>query len=437
MKDVAASGRAVELIEKIKELIEAVNRRTKLECKKVVEATAAGNFDLSADDVLILRVVLILGGRVTLKRLVNALTERRGESVYSSTVSTAMSRFKKNGLIVEEENQGDRRQPFNLLTPKGEQLARRLEEIDATVLGNVIGCLQLDDAVAADLTQRVSRASERIRDQLEQLRKQSKPSVAGVYDFILGGNWNTVVDRMFVEGNNIPPQRRDSARSNRAFLQRAVHFIAQERRVTQFIDIGSGFPTNCNTHEVVLNLHLDVPVKIVYVDHDPEVVRASRSILGEARDQRVADSVRVVQEDFRFVKNWLAEDRFQNIDLTKPVAIFMVALLHFFPHDSELRDILQFLKQRLARGSFLAISHASPNEVNPETQQALVASYRNQVSDLRLRSRIELEVLLDGFELEDPGIVFISDWKRELPDLLGGKYIPPANASLIACVAKV
>jgi DNA-binding MarR family transcriptional regulator len=437
MNDFAAIGKAANLVEKVKGLIDAVNRRTRAECERVVEATASGSFDLSADEVMVLRTIRALGGRVTLKQLVNTLAATKGEGVHSSTVSTTMTRFKKNHLIQEEDNENDRRQPFNQFTPTGDQLARRLDEVDAMVLRNVIGCLQLDDALAADLTQRVGRASQRILEQLQQLQQQSKPSIAGVYDYVLGGTWNTVVDRMFVEGNNIPPQRRQSARANRAFLQRAVHFLAVEKGITQFIDIGSGFPTNRNTHQVAFDLKLNAPPHVTYVDNDPEVVRASRILLSDAKDDRVAENVRVAQEDLRFVKTWLAPDRFQNIDLKKPVAVLLVAVLHFMTDDSELGDILQFLKQRLAPGSYLAISHAAPGEVNKDSQQALVASYRSQVSDVKLRTREELKELLQGFELQDPGLVFISDWKPDIRNMLSkDEYISPENCSLLACVAK-
>src|ERR1039458_5373935 len=162
MNDFTATGRSADLAEKARDLINIVNRRTKAERQKVIEATASGSFDLSADEAMVLCTMRALPGKVTLKRLVSTLVTIKGEGVYSSTVSTTLTRFKKNGLLLQEDNENDRRQPLNYLTPKGEELARRLDEVDAMVLRNVITCLQLDEALAANLTQRVGRATERI-----------------------------------------------------------------------------------------------------------------------------------------------------------------------------------------------------------------------------------------------------------------------------------
>ena len=425
MNELHTSGKAGDLINRIRDLIEIINRQTKAESQKVIEGTVLGNLDLSADEVLVIRTIRALRGKVPLKRVVEKLAEVKDEPVHSSTVSAIMTRLETNGLLSREANEVDKRQPLNGLTPQGEELARRLDEVTQMVLKNVIDSLQLDDALVDDLNQRVDRACERIKEQL-----QSKPSVAGVYDYALGGIFNTASDRKWVEdGVKINPRLREAAKANRAFLQRAVHFLAKEKNISQFIDIGSGFPTNRNTHEVALDLN---PLALItYLDNDSEVVRASRSLLHDV------ENVRVTQQDVKFIKRWLPPDRFQNIDLSKPVGILLVAVLHFVTDDSEVRDILNFLKGRLARGSYLVVSHSTSDGRNMQVMQSLVANYQRQVNDVRLRTQAEISSFLQGFELIEPGLVPISKWKPELPDSLAGKQVDPEDSRLLACVAKL
>src|SRR4051794_17417072 len=109
MNDFVTGRRDADLAEKVKDLIKIVNRHTKAERQKVIEATASGSFDLSADEVMVLCALRTLRGKVTLKKLVSTLVTIKGEGVYSSTVSTTMSRFKKNGLLLQEDNERDRR----------------------------------------------------------------------------------------------------------------------------------------------------------------------------------------------------------------------------------------------------------------------------------------------------------------------------------------
>src|SRR6266568_1318134 len=126
MNESTMTGKAAELLERIKYLIETVNRRTKAECRKAIETIASGKFDLSAEDATVLRTVYALPGKVPLKRVVKGLAAIKDEPVHSSTVSAIMTRLKKHGLLSEEDNENDMRQPLNYLTSQGEELARRL-----------------------------------------------------------------------------------------------------------------------------------------------------------------------------------------------------------------------------------------------------------------------------------------------------------------------
>jgi DNA-binding MarR family transcriptional regulator/trans-aconitate methyltransferase len=409
------------LIDRIKDLISLVDRQIKAKRREVVSQSFPEPVDFSADDFITLQAIHALRSKVPLNRVVQRLVEIRDEPVHSSTVSATMKRLGNHGLLRSETNENDRRQPLNTLTPRGEGLARRLDEVEKVVLKELVDSLQLDEASVADLSIRVEMAYPLIT--------QPKPTIAGVYDYILGGISNMAVDRKWVN-EKVPPQLCDAAKANRAFLQRAVYFLAKEKGITQFLDIGSGFPTNRNTHEVALEIN---PLaNVTYVDNDPDVVRASRNLLHEA------ENVRVVQKDLKFIRSWLLLDRFQNIDLTKPVGLLMVAVLHFLPDDSEVRDILNFLKKSLAPGSYLVISHSTSEGKHNQVLQTLAKDYKSQVSDAALRSRKAITDLLQGFELVDPELVLISKWKPNLPDMLGGsKQVDPEDSPLLACVAKI
>jgi DNA-binding MarR family transcriptional regulator len=421
MNDSVTKTKAEVLIHRIKDLIHLVDRELKAKCRTVIEKSFPETSDFTADDVMTLRVIHELREKVPLKRVVERLAETRNEPVHSSIVSATMTRFWELDLLLREPNKNDKRQPLNALSPRGEELARRFDYVDNEVLKDIANSLELDETSVADLSQRVERA--------HNLITQPKPSIAGVYDYVLGGISNTAVDRKWVD-EKVPAQLRDAAKANRAFLQRAVHYLAKEEGITQFLDIGSGFPTNRNTHEVALEIN---PLaNVTYVDNDPDVVRASRNLLHEA------ENVRVVQNDLKFIRSWLVSDRFQNIDLAKPVGVLMVAVLHFLTDDSEVRDILNFLKQKLAPGSYLVISHSTSAGKNKQVFQTLVADYKSQVSDAALRSPEIIADLLQGFELVEPRLVPISEWKPTLPDMLGNiRQLDSDDPPLLACVAKI
>ena len=336
-----------------------------------------------------------------------------------------MTRFESQGLLVRADNPNDKRQPLNTLSAEGEELARRLDEADQVVLKNIMDSLRLDDALVVALGQRVALAYERIKQLL-----QAKPTIAGVYDYALGGFSYADFDRRWVDDKlKDQPRLLDAAKANRAFLQRAVHWLARKQHITQFLDIGSGFPTNRNTHEVAFEISPQICT--TYVDSDPDVVWRSSNLLHET------PNVEVAQQDLRFIKRWLASERFHNLDLTKPVGVLLVAVLHFLTEDSEVRDILGFLRKKLVPGSYLVISHSVAKGKHKEFIQSLIRDYNRQVTNAGLRTPETIADLLSGFEIVDPpGLVPISEWMPELPDMLRGTRIPPDYSPLVACVAK-
>ncbi|MBA2471701.1 MAG: hypothetical protein DLM61_10185 [Pseudonocardiales bacterium] len=233
------------------------------------------------------------------------------------------------------------------------------------------------------------------------------PSIARVYDYYLGGSHNFVVDRQMArQAIELWPELPVIMQANRAFLRRAVRYLVRAG-VTQFLDIGSGIPTEGNVHEVAQAAAPET--RVVYVDIDPVAVQHSRDILtGNPR----AD---VVQADLRDVAAIFDDPRTRRLlDPTQPIGVLMVAILHFVPNEADPASIVAQYRKMMAPGSYLAVSHAShvgrPDQVGPLTDL-----YRHAAAPLTMRSRPEIEALLGGFELVAPGVVFMPLWHPDSP----------------------
>lgn len=228
-----------------------------------------------------------------------------------------------------------------------------------------------------------------------------------MYDYYLGGSHNFAVDReVAVKAVEAWPDLPRVMQANRAFLRRAVRFLV-EQGVRQFLDIGSGIPTVGNVHEVARDAAPDT--QVVYVDTDPIAVAHSRAIL--AGDEHAT----VVEADGR--------DPDAVLDLAagtgrlhpdRPVGLLMVALLHFVPDEQDPAGMIAGYRDRLASGSLLVVSHAS-NEGERQFPE-LMEIYRRTPTPVRLRDKAEVTRLFDGFELLDPGVVFLPAWRPEYPE---------------------
>ena len=233
------------------------------------------------------------------------------------------------------------------------------------------------------------------------------PSIARVYDYYLGGSHNFAVDRrMARRAIELWPELPVIMQANRAFLRRAVRYLVKAG-ITQFLDIGSGIPTEGNVHEIAQAAAPET--RVVYVDIDPVAVAHSRAILS---GNPLAD---VVQADLRDVAAILDDPRTKRLlDPTEPIGVLMVAILHFVPDDDEPAGIVAQYHKMTALGSYLAVSHAShvgrPDQVGP-----LSALYRRTAAPLTMRSRLEIEGLLGGFELVRPGVVLMPLWHPDSP----------------------
>ena len=235
-----------------------------------------------------------------------------------------------------------------------------------------------------------------------------RPSAARVYDYFLGGAHNFAVDRALAgQIAAMTPNIGETMRSNRVFLRRAVRYLA-DRGVRQFIDIGSGIPTAGNVHEIALAAAPDASV--VYVDIDPVAVEHSRAILAEV------DRTGVICADVRDVDRLLGEaDRLGLLDLGRPVAVLLAGVLHFVPDGDQPAAIVAALREAMAPGSYLLVSHATADGQPAEVVEAQRLSARTG-TEIALRTRAEITAYFAGLTLVDPGLVFIPQWRPDPDD---------------------
>jgi SAM-dependent methyltransferase len=237
-----------------------------------------------------------------------------------------------------------------------------------------------------------------------------RPSVARMYDYYLGGSHNFAADRVAARAMvEAVPEAPLMAQANRAFLRRVVQFLA-ESGVRQFLDIGSGIPTVGNVHEIAQRI--DPRCRVVYVDIDPVAVAHSREILAGN------DRATVIQEDLRRPAEILAHPEVTRLlDFDRPVAVMIVAVLHFVSDADRPEEILRTLRATLAPGSYLVMSQASDDDRGETGERAEAERvYRRTDNQLWIRGRAELSALFAGFELVDPGVVWVPQWRPESPE---------------------
>jgi hypothetical protein len=235
-----------------------------------------------------------------------------------------------------------------------------------------------------------------------------RANVARVYDYLLGGSHNFLTDqdagRALIA---VEPDVRVFARANRAFLGRAVRFLAASG-IRQFLDIGSGIPTEGNVHEVAQQA--DPDARVAYVDVDPVAVAHSKAIL--AGNQNAA----AIEADLRQPGKILADEAAGRlIDFGRPAGLLLSMVLHFVTDAEDPWQIVATLRDALAPGSYLVLGHAAA-EGNPVVGQAAAKVYNRSVStEVHVRSRAEILRFFDGFDLVDPGLVSIPQWRPDSP----------------------
>ncbi|MEU5089255.1 SAM-dependent methyltransferase [Streptomyces sp. NPDC021356] len=236
----------------------------------------------------------------------------------------------------------------------------------------------------------------------------SVPSVARIYDYYLGGSHNFEIDREAARrAMEFMPGLPKIMQANRAFMRRAVRFALDEG-ITQFLDVGSGIPTFGNVHEVAQSARPGA--RVVYVDHDPVAVTHSQSVLADNDD---AD---VVAADLRKPHEILASPQLQRlIDLNRPVALLLVAILHFVEDTDDPYTAVAELRDALAPGSLLILTHASYEGIPlpPERSEGAVDVYKGIRNPLIMRSRDEIARFFEGYDMVEPGLVPMARWRPQ------------------------
>ncbi|MGP9017173.1 SAM-dependent methyltransferase [Streptomyces sp. BR1] len=236
----------------------------------------------------------------------------------------------------------------------------------------------------------------------------SVPSVSRIYDYYLGGSHNFEVDREAArKAMQFIPGLPKVMQANRAFMRRAVRFALDEG-ITQFLDIGSGIPTFGNVHEVAQRA--DPQARVVYVDHDPVAVAHSRAVL--EGNERAG----IVAADLRKPRDILASPEVRRLlDLDQPVALLLVAVLHFLEDEDDPYAAVAELRDTLAPGSMLVLTHAAYEGIPLSEERAggAVGVYRNIRNPLVMRTSTEIARFFDGFELVAPGVVQMPMWRPE------------------------
>jgi SAM-dependent methyltransferase len=233
------------------------------------------------------------------------------------------------------------------------------------------------------------------------------PSPARIYDYLLGGKDNYPADRKAAEDllAAVPDARR-FAQQNRSFLRRAVRYLAAEAGIRQFIDIGTGLPTQGNVHEIAQAAAPDA--RVVCVDNDPIVLTHGRALL------HAVPNTEIIEHDLRQPAAILADTDLTNlIDLSEPVGLLLVAVLHFITDEDRPAELIRELLDGLAPGSYLVLSHATADS-RPESAQGEKV-YDRATTSIHSRTRDEVEAMLAGLELTEPGLVWGPQWRPD-PD---------------------
>lgn len=255
-----------------------------------------------------------------------------------------------------------------------------------------------------------------------------KPSAARMYDYYLGGSHNFAADRQLAARTiEAWPDVAHLCQANRAFLTRSVTHLASIG-IDQYLDLGSGIPTAGNVHEVV---HAINPrARVVYVDADPVAIAHSTALLEHVPEAAAAYA------DLRDPEAVLSSPQVAGfLDLTRPVALLMFASLPFVPDEDDPAAIVATYRDATAPGSYLALSHGT-SDYRPAAVRRVEDVYTQASHSMHLRSRKDIDAMLDGYELLDPGLVDVIRWRPEPqspPDPLDGDV---ARYSLLAAVGR-
>jgi hypothetical protein len=248
------------------------------------------------------------------------------------------------------------------------------------------------------------------------------------YNYWLGGKDHFAADR--ASGDAIEaafPTARRAALANRAFMGRAITYLARNVGIRQFIDIGTGLPAPGNPHEVAQAV--DPTCRVVYVDNDPIVLAHARALLNSAPEGATA----YIEADLRDYGMILRHPTLQRVlDLSQPVGLLLVAVLHFFTESDEPAEIVSGLVDELAPGSYLIMSHGTADHSPAGTAERILSGIRG--GSIWPRGRKEISQFLDGLDVVPPGIVSTDEWRNDGdPD----ERLTPTEAATYCAVARI
>jgi hypothetical protein len=250
----------------------------------------------------------------------------------------------------------------------------------------------------------------------------SVPNAARVYDYFLGGKDNFSADRELAQKIlDVLPDTAVVCQGNRQFLQRAVRFLAAEAGIRQFLDVGTGLPTMGNVHEIAQEAAPGA--RVAYVDYDPVVLSHARALLAKGQD------VVAVEGDLRSPEAIMADERVrQLIDFSQPVAVLVVAVLHFVSDADRPYDAVRTLVDAIPPGSYLVLTHSTPDDVADDVTEAMKDVYSNASAQVAPRKFEDVARFFDGLELIEPGLVNVTLWR---PAPGSSQPSRPAGRSLI------
>ncbi|MEU5513513.1 SAM-dependent methyltransferase [Streptomyces griseoaurantiacus] len=235
----------------------------------------------------------------------------------------------------------------------------------------------------------------------------SKPHPARMYDYFLGGKDNYEVDQEAAEQFiKAAPEVRDGVRANRYFMHRAVRHVVAEGGVRQILDIGTGLPTEPNVHQIARAVAPET--RVAYVDNDPIVSAHSRALMDQ-------DDTSVVLADLRDPRGVLDHPEVRRvIDFDRPVAVLLVAIVHFLSEAQDPDGIVATLRDALPTGSYLVLSHAT-GDLHEDHREDAAAIYRRATASMNLRPHSRILDFFGDFTLVEPGLVTVPDWRPDKP----------------------
>ncbi|MBE3009673.1 SAM-dependent methyltransferase [Microbispora sp. NEAU-D428] len=248
------------------------------------------------------------------------------------------------------------------------------------------------------------------------------PHPARIYDYLLGGKDNFAADREAAEHLlKISPGTREGVRAHRAFLRRAVHHLATEAGMTQFLDIGTGIPTQGNTHEVAQRANPEA--RVAYVDNDPIVLVHGRALLTGSATGMTS----VIEADMRQPEKILSHPEVRAvIDFDRPVAVIMAGVLHFITDEEDPYGLVEAFKAAVPSGSRLLLSHITLDFAPQVREEEFTKPYDNSTAPMVPRTLDQVLRFFEGWQVIDPGVVEVVRWRPD--EYEGRERIPGGHA---------